>query len=188
DPPCRSARAPQLHRRGRRRAQAPQTQGQSGAQAHRTADEPRPPHRSEERTQSAAGTLGRQAEAAAKAATVQATLRDATARLLADDAVRMQSSLASTTEGEDHGDRIADLDHRRTRAEARLNEIETRLSSLDAELDAQRAAESRTQTQIVRAQGLAQRAEDKRSHLLSEVTSLGRRESKSPEELRAQAE
>ena len=134
------------------------------------------------------GPLGRQAEAAAKAATVQATLRDATARLLADDAVRMQSSLASTTEGEDHGDRIADLDHRRTRAEARLNEIETRLSSLDAELDAQRAAESRTQTQIVRAQGLAQRAEDKRSHLLSEVTSLGRRESKSPEELRAQAE
>jgi chromosome segregation protein len=60
------------------------------------------------------GPLGRQAEAAAKAATVQATLRDATARLLADDAVRMQSSLASTTEGEDHGDRIADLDHRRT--------------------------------------------------------------------------
>src|SRR5699024_4385786 len=84
---------------------------------------------------------------------------------------------------EDHGDRIADLDHRRTRAEARLNEIETRLSALDAELDAQRAAESRTQTQIVRAQGLTQRAEDKRSHLLSEVTSLGRRESKPPEEL-----
>src|SRR5699024_7065961 len=99
------------------------------------------------------GPLGRQAEAAAQAATVQA-------------------SLASTTEGEDHGDRIADLDHRRTRAEARLNEIETRLSALDAELDAQRAAESRTQTQIVRAQGLTQRAEDKRSHLLSEVTSL----------------
>src|SRR5699024_100209 len=96
------------------------------------------------------GPLGRQAEAAAKAATVQATLRDATARLVADDAVRMQSSLASPTEGEAHGDRIADLDHRRTRAEARLNEIETRLSSLDAELDAQRAAESRTQTQIVR--------------------------------------
>jgi chromosome segregation protein len=45
------------------------------------------------------GPLGRQAEAAAKAATVQATLRDATARLLADDAVRMQSSLASTTGG-----------------------------------------------------------------------------------------
>ncbi len=134
------------------------------------------------------GPLGRQAEAAAKAATVQATLRDATARLLADDAVRMQSSLAQTSEDEGHGDRIADLDHRRTRAEARLAEIETRLSGLDAELEAQRTAESRTQTQIVRAQGLTQRAEDKRSHLLSEVTSLGRRESKSPDELRAQAE
>ena len=134
------------------------------------------------------GPLGRQAEAAAKAATVQATLRDATARLLADDAVRMQSSLASTSDGEDHSDRIADLDRTRTRTEARLSEIEARLSELDSELEVQRTAESRTQTQIVRAQGLSQRAEDKRSHLLSEVTSLGRRESKSPEELRAQAE
>jgi chromosome segregation protein len=134
------------------------------------------------------GPLGRQAEAAAKAATVQATLRDATARLLADDAVRMQSSLATTADGEDNSDRISDLDHRRTRTEARLNEIETRLSGLDTELETQRTAESKTQTQIVRAQGIAQRAEDKRSHLLSEVTSLGRRESKSPDELRAQAE
>ncbi|MCU4297752.1 chromosome segregation protein SMC [Brevibacterium permense] len=134
------------------------------------------------------GPLGRQAEAAAKAATVQATLRDATARLLADDAVRMQSSLASTSEGEDHSDRIAELDHRRTRTEARLSEIEARLSELDSELEVQRNAESRTQTQVVRAQGLSQRAEDKRSHLLSEVTSLGQREAKSPEELRAQAE
>lgn len=134
------------------------------------------------------GPLGRQAEAAAKAATVQATLRDATARLLADDAVRMQSSLASTSEGEDHSDRIAELDHRRTRTEARLAEIEARLSELDSELEVQRTAESRTQTQVVRAQGLSQRAADKRSHLLSEVTSLGQREAKSPEELREQAE
>ncbi|UVI34885.1 chromosome segregation protein SMC [Brevibacterium spongiae] len=133
------------------------------------------------------GPLGRQAEAAAKAATVQATLRDATARLLADDAVRMQSSLATTSEGEDHSDRITELDRLRTTTEARLSEIETRLSGLDAELEAQRTAESKTQTQIVRAQGLSQRAEDKRSHLLSEVASLGRRESKSPDELRAQA-
>ncbi|MGO2152466.1 MAG: chromosome segregation SMC family protein, partial [Brevibacterium aurantiacum] len=35
------------------------------------------------------GPLGRQAEAAQKAATVQATLRDSTARLLADDTVRL---------------------------------------------------------------------------------------------------
>ena len=133
------------------------------------------------------GPLGRQAEAAAKAATVQATLRDATARLLADDAVRLQSSLSSAADGESHTDRIADLEHRSRGSEARLAEIETRLGGLDAELETQRGAESRTQTQIVRARGLAQRAEDKRSHLLSEVTSLGRRESKSPDELRAQA-
>ena len=136
------------------------------------------------------GPLGRQAEAAQKAATVQATLRDSAARLLADDTVRLQASLASssTVEGEDGNDRIGDLEHRRSRTEARLQEIETRLGTLDAELENLRTSESRTQTQIVRARGLAQRAEDKRSHLLSEVASLGRRESKSPEELRSQAE
>ncbi|MDN5551178.1 MAG: AAA family ATPase, partial [Brevibacterium sp.] len=136
------------------------------------------------------GPLGRQAEAAQKAATVQATLRDSTARLLADDTVRLQSSLASTASagGEDGGDRISDLEHRRSRTEERLQEIESRLGTLDSELEYLRTAESRTQTQIVRAKGIAQRAEDKRAHLLSEVASLGRRESKSPEELRSQAE
>ncbi|WP_193080541.1 chromosome segregation protein SMC [Brevibacterium aurantiacum] len=136
------------------------------------------------------GPLGRQAEAAQKAATVQATLRDSTARLLADDTVRLQSSLASTDSagGEDGGDRISDLEHRRSRTEERLQEIESRLGTLDSELEYLRTAESRTQTQIVRAKGIAQRAEDKRAHLLSEVASLGRRESKSPEELRSQAE
>ncbi|SMX71840.1 chromosome segregation protein SMC [Brevibacterium antiquum] len=136
------------------------------------------------------GPLGRQAEAAQKAATVQATLRDSTARLLADDTVRLQASLASTssTGSDDGGDRIGDLEHRRARTEQRLQEIETRLAALDAELEDLRTAESRTQTQIVRAKGIAQRAEDKRSHLLSEVASLGRRDTKSPEELRSQAE
>lgn len=136
------------------------------------------------------GPLGRQAEAAQKAATVQATLRDSTARLLADDTVRLQASLASTSDvaGEDGSDRIGDLEHRRSRTEQRLQEIESRLGTLDAELENLRTAESRTQTQIVRAKGIAQRAEDKRSHLLSEVESLGRRESKSPEELKSQAE
>ena len=137
----------------------------------------------------ALGPLGRQAEAAQKAATVQATLRDSAARLLADDTVRLQASLASTTTGggEDPSDRIADLDHRRVRTEERLAQIEGRLGTVDAELESLRTAESRTQTQIVRARGLGQRAEDKRAHLLSEVTSLSRRESKSPEELRTQA-
>ena len=136
------------------------------------------------------GPLGRQAEAAQKAATVQATLRDATARLLADDTVRLQASLASTAsaDSDEGGDRISDLEHRRARTEQRLQEIEARLGTLDTELEDLRTAESRTQTQIVRATGIAQRAQDKRSHLLSEVASLSRRESKSPEELRSQAE
>lgn len=135
------------------------------------------------------GPLGRQAQAAARAATVQATLRDATARLLADDAVRLQASLfAASDGGGDHTERIADLESRRARTEARLAEIETRLTAVETELEAMRTAESRTQTQSVRAAGLASRAGDKRSHLLSEIASLGRREGRSPDELRSQAE
>ncbi len=45
------------------------------------------------------GPLGRQAQAAARAATVQATLRDSTARPLADDAVRLQASLSPPPTG-----------------------------------------------------------------------------------------
>ncbi len=135
------------------------------------------------------GPLGRQAQAAARAATVQATLRDSTARLLADDAVRLQASLfAASDGGGDHTERIADLEARRTQTESRLNEIETRLTTVEGDLEAMRTAESRTQTQAVRASGLASRAGDKRAHLLSEVTSLGRREGRSPAELRSQAD
>ncbi|WP_309130973.1 AAA family ATPase [Brevibacterium sp.] len=135
------------------------------------------------------GPLGRQAQAAQKAATVQAKLRDATARLLADDAVRLQASLfAATNGGGDQQDRIAELEQRRGRTEARRSEIEARLSTVETELEALRSAESRTQTQMVRAQGIAQRAADKHSHLLSEVSSLANRPSKSPDELRAQAQ
>ncbi|RBP67929.1 condensin subunit Smc [Brevibacterium sanguinis] len=135
------------------------------------------------------GPLGRQAQAAQKAATVQAKLRDATARLLADDAVRLQASLFAATNGDDdQRERIAELDRRRAEAEARRGEIETRLGAVEAELEALRTAESRTQTHVVRAQGIAQRAEDKRSHLLSEVAGLSTRSAKSPDELRRQAE
>ncbi len=135
------------------------------------------------------GPLGRQAQAAAKAATVQAKLRDATARLLADDAVRLQASLFAASDGDDdQRERIAELEQRRGRTEARRSEIEARLSAVETELEALRSAESRTQTQLVRAHGIAQRAEDKHAHLLSEVSSLANRPSKSPDELRAQAE
>ncbi|RAD01315.1 chromosome segregation protein SMC, partial [Burkholderia multivorans] len=91
------------------------------------------------------GPLGRQAQAAARAATVQATLRDSTARLLADDAVRLQASLfAASDGGGDHTERIADPEPRRTQTESRLNEIETRLTTVEGDLEAMRTAESRT--------------------------------------------
>jgi len=78
------------------------------------------------------GPLGRQAEAARKAATIQAEARDARLRLLADDL----SQLTSTFEQE-----VADetaLIVRRTEAEAALNAVRSRLAAL--ELEAQESA------------------------------------------------
>jgi len=78
------------------------------------------------------GPLGRQAEAARKAATIQATARDARLRLLADDLTQLTSTLEQ--EVADETAVIA----RRTEVEAALSGIRTRLAAL--ELDAQEAA------------------------------------------------
>jgi len=85
------------------------------------------------------GPLGRQAEAARRAATIQAEARDARLRLLADDL----SQLTTTFEQE-----VADetaLIARRTRAEAALTAVRSRLAALELQ-----AAESAPQ--LVRAQ------------------------------------
>ncbi len=85
------------------------------------------------------GPLGRQAEAARRAATIQAEARDARLRLLADDL----SALTTTFEQE-----VADetaLIARRTQAEAALSAVRSRLAAL--ELEAAEAA-----PQLARAQ------------------------------------
>ena len=72
--------------------------------------------------------LGRQAEVARRAATIQADLRDARLRLLADDLFTLRSALEKE---------IADetaLRERRAEVEARHQEIETRLAELEVAL------------------------------------------------------
>ncbi|QZN84574.1 chromosome segregation protein SMC [Cellulomonas sp. C5510] len=73
------------------------------------------------------GPLGRQAEVARKAQTVQADLRDARARLLADDLAQLTATLEQE---------IADdtaLRARRTEAEAALDAARARLAALERE-------------------------------------------------------
>src|SRR5690554_3227253 len=72
------------------------------------------------------GPLGRQAEVARKAQTVQADLRDAKARLLADDLAQLQATLE-----QEIADETA-LRERRAEVEAALAAARTRLGALEA--------------------------------------------------------
>ena len=78
------------------------------------------------------GPLGRQAEAARKAATIQADARDARLRLLADDLVQLTGTLEQEVADE------TALIARRTEVEDALSVVRSRLAAL--ELEAQEAA------------------------------------------------
>ena len=78
------------------------------------------------------GPLGRQAEAARKAATIQADARDARLRLLADDLVQLTSTLEQEVADE------TALIARRTEVEDALSVVRSRLAGL--ELEAQETA------------------------------------------------
>src|SRR5690606_2062857 len=73
------------------------------------------------------GPLGRQAEVARKAQTVQADLRDARARLLADDLAQLTATLEQETADE------AALHERREEVERALTDARHRLARLEAE-------------------------------------------------------
>lgn len=73
------------------------------------------------------GPLGRQAEVARNAATIQADLRDAKARLLADDLAAAQAAYAAGTADE------SVLADRRTELENRLSGLKTQLANLEAD-------------------------------------------------------
>ena len=78
------------------------------------------------------GPLGRQAETARQAAVIQADVRDARLRLLADDLVQLTSTLEQEVADE------TALIARRTEVEARMTEVGARVSALETAADAAR--------------------------------------------------
>ena len=92
--PARHARgAPRLHRGGGRRPQAPPAQGARAPQARDDGGQPHPGQDLTGEIRRQLGPLGRQAEAARRAAVIQADARDARLRLLADDLVQLTAVL-----------------------------------------------------------------------------------------------
>ena len=133
------------------------------------------------------GPLGRQAEAARRAAVIQADARDARLRLLADDLVQLTAVLEQEVADE------TALIERRTAVEDALADVRQRLTDVD-----RRAAEaapelSRAQERFVRLQSLRDRLEStgsvaaERVRLLSQDEEHETTSGRDPEELRAQA-
>ncbi len=133
------------------------------------------------------GPLGRQAEAARRAAVIQTDARDARLRLLADDLVQLTAVLEQEVADE------TALIERRTAVEDALADVRQRLTDVD-----RRAAEaapelSRAQERFVRLQSLRDRLEStgsvaaERVRLLSQDEEHETTSGRDPEELRAQA-
>ncbi|HEX7461442.1 MAG TPA: chromosome segregation protein SMC [Dermatophilaceae bacterium] len=134
------------------------------------------------------GPLGRQAEAARKAATIQAEARDARLRLLADDLIQLTSTLEQEV-----ADETALIAHRHEVEEA-LSLVRSRLAAL--ELEAQETAPllTRAQERWFALSSLRERLmatgslAAERVRLLSEDESEdGENRARDPEKLRAEA-
>ncbi|HSF98476.1 MAG TPA: chromosome segregation protein SMC [Ornithinibacter sp.] len=134
------------------------------------------------------GPLGRQAEAARRAAVVQADARDARLRLLADDLVQLTALLEQEVADE------TALVERRTAVEDALDNVRTRLTDLE-----RRSADAASelilaQERFVRLQSLRDRLEStgsvaaERVRLLSQDEEHEATTGRDPDELRAQAE
>lgn len=133
------------------------------------------------------GPLGRQAEAARRAAVIQADARDARLRLLADDLVQLTGVLEQEV-----ADETALLE-RRTAVEDALADVRQRLSDVERR-SAQAAPElTRAHDRFVRLQSLRDRLEStgsvaaERVRLLSQDEEHETTSGRDPEELRAQA-
>jgi chromosome segregation protein len=134
------------------------------------------------------GPLGRQAEAARRAAVIQADARDARLRLLADDLVQLTSLLEQEVADE------TALIERRSAVENALEDVRTRLSDVERR-SAEAAPElTRAQERFVRLQSLRDRLDStgsvaaERVRLLSQDQEHEATSGRDPEELRAQAE
>lgn len=133
------------------------------------------------------GPLGRQAKAAQRAQIVQAVLRDATARLLADDLVQTQARIAATTSDHDPAERRRTLEESVRLLDERIGEAEGARRSFDAQTDAVHERRTTIAAQHTRATALAQRAGDRVSMLRS-AAEQQRPAGESPDALRDRAE
>ena len=133
------------------------------------------------------GPLGRQAEAARRAAVIQADARDARLRLLADDLVQLTAVLEQEVADE------TALIERRTAVEDALADVRQRLGDVDRRAARGRPRAGRAQERFVRLQSLRDRLEStgsvaaERVRLLSQDEEHETTAGRDPEELRAQA-
>jgi chromosome segregation protein len=133
------------------------------------------------------GPLGRQAETARRAATVQADARDARLRLLADDLVQLTSTLEQEVADE------SALIARRTEVEQALAVLATRLAGLEEEAEQARPALTRAQDDYVALGRLAERLAAtaslaaERVRLLAQDDEQATPAGRDPEQLRSQA-
>ncbi|MCE1178827.1 MAG: chromosome segregation protein SMC [Micrococcales bacterium] len=133
------------------------------------------------------GPLGRQAETARKAALIQAEVRDARLRLVADDLVQLTSTLE-----QEQADESALL-ARRTEVEEGLADLRATLGRLEAEAAEAAPELTRAQERAFALQSLRDRLEStvnvasERVRLLSEDTQEETTTGRDPEQLRAQA-
>ena len=132
------------------------------------------------------GPLGRQAKAAQRAATVQAVLRDTSARLLADDVVRTQAELSNHARPEDQHEQRTRIEAELARHKEQIAQAEQRLTHFSA-----RASELTEQLRAAsalagRAKALSDRAADRKEFLTQAPAANQRGED--PEALIARAD
>ena len=134
------------------------------------------------------GPLGRQAEAARRAATIQADARDARLRLLADDLIQLTSTLEQEVADE------TALIARRTEVEEALSVVRSRLAALELEAQETAPLVTRAQERWFALASLRERLDATGSLAAERVRLLSEDEndsvdnsSRDPEKLRAQA-
>ena len=121
------------------------------------------------------GPLGRQAKAASRAAGVQATLRDTSARLLADDIVRLQSQLETDATGSAQQERRQELELTLAGSREEIAQHEADLQAHSAVLERLTDTARHAAAAAGRARALAQRAGDRVTYLRSQkLQSTGR--------------
>ena len=131
------------------------------------------------------GPLGRQARAAQRAATVQAELRDANARLLADDIVQTEAALQNTGDAHAESQQRQHLEARIAQLEEEISEARTVAVKAEEEHDRLSQLLRRVGQAATRAKAAAGRARDRVEFLRTPAQKLSGDE---PEALLERAE